>query len=177
MKSFISIFLICAMTTCLRGQDKEFINPLISIEPDSELELVEEHEIELKEIGQTKIKLFTVKDWTDPGDVLKIDIVNEKGITSYSNADGWVKFDLNYPVSKELKEINELKSEKIIVVTNDKYSLLVLFGWVYASEPGLCTIINLNTGELEFNDNKELISISADKRKFRFHDKTTTDCY
>jgi hypothetical protein len=176
MKSFVSIFLMCFITICSIGQDK-FIDPLIPIGPDSELELVEQHEIELKDIGSSTIKLFTVKGWTDPGDVLKIEIINNNRTTAYSNADGWVKFDRNYPVSKELKEINELKSDKIIMVTNDKYSLLVLFGWVYASEPGLCTIINLNTGELVFNYNKELISISSDKRKFRFYDKTTTDCY
>lgn len=177
MKAFISMLLGLALVTCARGQDKLFIQPLTPIEADSELIVVEEHQIDLQNIGLTKIKLFTVKDWTDPGDVLKIEITNDKGTTAYSNIDGWVKFDHNYPVTRALKELNELKSDKIILVSNDKYALAVLFGWVYASEPGLCTIINLTTGEMVFNDNKELISISADKRNFKFKDKTTTACY
>ena len=112
----------------------------------------------------------------NPGDFTKIEIINKKYSVSFSNTDGWVKFDHNYSVSDDLKEMNELKSGKLFLVTNDRASYLVLFGWVYASEPGLCTIIDLKNGEIAFNYEKELISMSFDKSKFRFKDNYTTTC-
>lgn len=156
---------------------RKLIEPLDPLEDESKLKLVDKYLIDVSGIGPTVIKLFTIEGWSGPGDFLKIEISNKKYSVSYSNVNGWVRFDHNYPVPERIQKINELQSHKLLLVTGDDLALLVLFGWVYASDPGLCTIINLVDGEIVLNTNAELMSIKEDNCTFSVRMRNTIRCF
>lgn len=94
------------------------------------------------------IVLEKLKDWNDPGDYHRIRIV---GDTSYSffNVDGWMEMDVSYSSID-----NRLESKYVILEKSNKRCLLYAFGYPYASEPELLTILNLNKKvDLIFNNN------------------------
>jgi hypothetical protein len=173
MRTSILAGTILLLTSCVRGQEIKPLDP-VDKTVESKMQLVDKYDFEVKGVGKTTVNLFMPMDWGDAGDFLKINITNDKYSVSFSNTNGWVRFDNNYSVSDNLKKTNELKTDKLILVTNKNTSYLIMFGWVYANEPGLCTIIDLKTGKIVFNTEKDLISISSDKSTFEFRDKYKT---
>lgn len=92
-----------------------------------------------------KVYLQHIPNWSDPGDFLRVKIVDEdeKILLEETNFSGWVEFGNNYTLSKALIDVNKVDSDKAMIIENQEGKLLVLFGWVYASKPGLLTVIDL----------------------------------
>jgi len=110
-----------------------------------------------------RICLQHIIDWNDPGDFLRVKIYDTKGkvIFNQTNFGGWVKFGNNYSLPEIVKEKNLIESNKALLIDNKTGKQLILFGWVYASQPGLMTIIDLfPTPEIIFNKKFELKEIS-----------------
>ena len=126
------------------------------------------------------IKLRVIKDWTDPGDFHQMEIVldnNQKIIVTCF--DGWVKFGENYSVNDNLRKLNKINSDLLLVTYfNTDRILIFAFGWVYASTPGLMTVIDANghTPKVIFNDNFELEKIDNNSftGKFEYSEKSKT---
>ena len=174
------IIVFCLVATMLSIYSCQPTNPCIVplnpvYETISDFKLLDEFNVDIPDIGETKISLYEVSDWTDPGDFLKIIISNKKYTLTLTNIDGWVKFDQNYGVSQALKRQNGLPTDLTLLLEHEGLNLLVLFGWVYASQPGLCTIIDLNKGELVFNKNVELNDFSNGILRFT-ETKTQDGC-
>jgi len=124
---------------------------------------VETQSIDLNNDGQLdKITLYIIDNWGDPGNFQKIEIkLYGEEPSEFLNYGGWVSFNQNYSVTDEIVSQNKLNSENILLIdatSNDK--LIVIFGWVYASEPGLVTILNPVTGKILFNKEWDLRTIS-----------------
>jgi hypothetical protein len=158
------------MLTCCFSVSEKHIQPLnpLDNELDSRAEIIDHYNADIHGVGQTTIDLYHIPDWTDPGDFLKIKISNSKYTVEYSNIDGWVTFNNNYLVKDDIAKQNELESEKILLITNGKIPHLVLFGWVYESSPGLCTIIDLASGKIVFNDEDNILAVEHGKFKFQY---------
>ena len=157
------------LTRCFTVGDN-YIRPLNPLTEDlkSKLEITDHYDIDIHDVGQTTIEAYHIPDWNDPGDFLKIKISNKKYVVEYSNIDGWVSFNNNYPVKEDIAQQNEIESKKMLLITSGKIPYLVLFGWVYASNPGLCTIIDLKTGKIAFNAEDNLLAIEDGKFKFQY---------
>ena len=161
---FTFIFILVSSISGHCQANISFVDPLNTIDENKfAFELVKMFDVNIKNVGQTNISFFTINKWTDPGDVLKIHISNSKYDTSYTNIDGWVKFDNNYTVPIDLKKLNELDTDLALLHTGKGYAYLILFGWVYANDPGLCTIVDLQTGELLLNKNLWLMNFNGNK--------------
>ncbi|MEQ9169215.1 MAG: hypothetical protein RLO12_23375 [Fulvivirga sp.] len=174
----ISIYLLFITSIVSFSQNSDFIRPLRQISSSEfKLEIEDSISILLPKVGNTQIKLSKVSNWGDPGDFHLVEIINSKYSKSFSNLDGWVKFNQNYPVNDELKNMNQTNTDLFLVASNENQSLLILFGWVYASDPGLCTVIDLNNGTIVYNQNSELTSISLQKGTLTFSEKLTVECY
>ena len=184
-KLTFSIILSLFLLICLKASAQEFnesnkenncIIPLNSIDESRYTFVsVEEYSIKLDSIGVTTIELFTLPNWTDPGDYHKVRISNEKYTQEFSNLDGWVRFDENYTVAQNLKDLNQLESD-LVLLSKGEINLLILFGWAYASQPGLCTIIDLENGELIMNLNVELKDISKNGIGITISAVVSTSC-
>ena len=102
-----------------------------------------------------KIIIEKINDWNDPGDFHRIRIVSDSCF-SFFNVDGWIKarpFMFDYVPN--FAKNNKIQSDYIVLSKNNDDLLLFVFGYVYASQPGLLSIINLSLKEpkLLFNDN------------------------
>jgi len=124
------------------------------------------------------IKLRVIKDWNDAGDFHQIEIIldnNEKIVET--NFDGWVEFGKNYPVNNNLRKQNKLESNLILVSEFDfERKIILAFGWVYASDPGLLSIFEAN-GEkpkIIFNKNFEVERIDKDSFTGEYQEKEVT---
>ena len=107
-------------------------------------------------------------DWNDPGDFHRIKIEYKNMCYTFFNSGGWDKprpYDFRY-VSNFTK-YNKIKSDYLVLTKNNEDFLLFAFGYTYASEPGLLSIINLSTPkpELIFNDNYEISGYWENKPK------------
>ena len=126
------------------------------------------------------IILRVIQDWTDPGDFHQMEVVldNNQKITE-TCFDGWVKFGENYSVNDNLRKLNKINSDLLLVTSFDTDRILIFaFGWVYASTPGLMTVIDANgqTPRVIFNDNFELEKIDNNSftGQFEYSDKSKT---
>ncbi|NLO03070.1 MAG: hypothetical protein GX126_12270 [Bacteroidales bacterium] len=104
-----------------------------------------------------------IKEWNDPGDFHRIRVRSQEKEYVFFNSDGWVtvgEYETQYINS--FSKTNEIKSRYVCVQkVSDKDILLFAFGYAYASQPGLLSILNLSRfgkPELIFNDNYHLYS-------------------
>ncbi len=124
-----------------------------------DFEIIDSYLLDIDNDGlEDEIIIEKIKDWNDPGDFHRIRIINQTKEYEYFNGHGWINIsDFELQFEEYLKEDSQVDSKYIIISNasnNDK--LLFCFGYVYASQPGLLSIINLsgtNTPELIYNDN------------------------
>ena len=122
---------------------------------------------------EDEIIVEKIKNWNDPGDFHRIRIISQAREYEYFNGHGWISIsDFELQFEKSLKEKNQISSNYIIITdASDNDKLLFCFGYVYASQPGLLSIINLsgtNTPKLIYNDNNLLYGfrdLNDDKTK------------
>ncbi|NOU58509.1 hypothetical protein [Marinifilum caeruleilacunae] len=110
-----------------------------------------------------KIILNTLVEWNDPGDFLNVQILNSKGkeTLSINNIDGWMKCVGPYKLPESVHTLNVDKSGYTLIIDNKTGKQLVLFGYSYASQPGLMTIIDLfPEPKIIFNKQFDLHAIS-----------------
>jgi len=115
-------------------------------------------------IDTFKIFLKQIPDWNDPGDFLNIVITDKKGNELFNriNFSGWVRFGNNYYLPDSVISFNLIESDKALIIDNKNGKQLIVFGWVYASSPGLMTLIDLfPKPKIIFNQEFELKSILA----------------
>ena len=136
---------------------------LDSLAVASKYEILEEVNI-YEEADSLKIVFMQIVNWNDPGDFVKIQIKNSEDdvIFEQVNIDGWMKCVSYYKLPESINLINQISSDKALVVSNQTGKQLVLFGYTYASQPGLMTIIDLfPEPRVIFNKQFDLRSISS----------------
>jgi hypothetical protein len=107
-----------------------------------------------------------IRKWGDPGDFHKvtIDFHGNKDKIVFFNVEGWVRvgeYELQFMDSATKKFFDKSKYLAIQKLSN-KDTLLFCFGYVYASQPGVLSVINLTRFEkpmLIMNYNYHLCSI------------------
>ena len=104
-------------------------------------------------------------DWEEPGDFHRIRIIANDTCFSFFNSGGWIKLEpslIEYIPDFFLNNI--LSSDYIAIDKHTNDLLLFAFGYVYASEPGLLSIINLSqkTPKLILNENYLLSGYQKD---------------
>lgn len=113
------------------------------------------------------IKLKRLKGWeNDPGDFHQIQITTDNGYSwSETNFSGWVRFDNNYYVPDSIKRLNQLDTDLLLLTDFESSKILGLFGWVYASQSGLLTMIDFSTDRprIMINKNVDLVCIDNEK--------------
>jgi len=125
---------------------------------------IEKHQLSTNNNKRLELIVEKIKDWNDPGDFHKIRIRNQKEEFVFFNSFGWVSIGAyQSQFIKSFSENNEIKSSSIYVLkASEKDILLFAFGYVYGSQPGLLSIINLSRYDepiLIFNDNFNLYSL------------------
>ena len=136
-------------------------NLLSSILDTSTFVTVEMHPI-LYNKDSSMIIIESIKNWGDPGDYLQFVEVDNRDSVLFKilNLDGWVKFGDNYDVPQTILDQNRIVSDHLLLLRINKSSYLFLFGWVYASSPGIMTVIKLEPRcEVVFNKEFQLNSI------------------
>ena len=113
------------------------------------------------------INLKRLKGWeNDPGDFHQIQITTDNGFSwTETNFDGWVRFDNNYYIPDSVKRLNQLDTDLLLLTDFEDTKILGLFGWVYASESGLLTIIDFSTDQPRIMINKNLDLVGIDNKK------------
>ena len=127
---------------------------LVDQHPNLQYYEIESHQIDLNDDRiMDQVSILVIKNWSDPGDFHKIRItVAGMEPKEYINHSGWVSFNNNYPIAEQLKAQNLLDSKNILLSrVSPSTRVLMLFGWVYASQPGLLTIINARNQSVLFN--------------------------
>ena len=175
MKKYLITVLILILVGCQTAPKGIEVNPelvdafyrndyLYPENPEFEFEEVKRYEIDLNNNHSPDIiKLKKIKDWNDPGDFHQIELILDNGnsiVETYFG--GWVKFGNNYPVNDELRKKNLIDSDLILISEIDKNKKIIMaFGWVYASEPGLLSIFEANgkIPQVLFNRNFEVNKI------------------
>jgi hypothetical protein len=112
-----------------------------------------------------KVIIEKIDDWNDPGDFHRIRIVNDSCF-SFFNVYGWVKTRTSIlEYVPNFTTYNKSRSDYIVLSKNGNDLLLFVFGYVYASQPGLLSIVNLSLKEpkLLFNDNCMLSGYQENK--------------
>ncbi len=140
------------------------------------------------------IKIEKIIDWGDPGDFHKISIQlsgNKK--KEFFNLSGWIKYDRYELQFVNSFSKNNLGASRNIIIhrASNTDILLFCFGYVYASQPGLLSIININdtcNADLIFNakfyllnfsdrDNdgiKEIVVTKSDSNEFKIKKDSIT---
>ena len=134
--------------------------------PDFDYYRIKDFAIDLnKNQKPDSIILYRLKGWeNDPGDFHQIVIKMDDGYEwKGTNFNGWVRFDNNYSVPNQVKEKNQIDTD--LLLQTDFYStkVLGLFGWAYASQPGLLTIIEFSTNKprVMLNENWRILKIDS----------------
>lgn len=192
MKIIKIAFLIsmCLLLTCCQTSDNNrtsssnnqtLIGSELSSEEDKKLELNISFDFEVIDIvnydfnGDNKndaIKIERIIDWGDPGDFHKITLtLSGQDEVMFFNIDGWMRvtpYELQF--TESLKTNSLVKSDYVVIQKASKKDiLLIAYGYVYASQPGLLTIVNITREKapaLIFNDNYHL---------YKFTDKNEDD--
>ena len=152
--------------------NQEIINPFYRNErfipdnPDFCYSRIKDFVIDLNQNQKPdSIILYRLKGWeNDPGDFHQIEIKMDNGYKWVeTNFSGWVRFDNNYSVPDLVKEKNQIDTN--LLLQTDFYSTKVigLFGWAYASQPGLLTIIEFSTNKprVMLNENWRILKIDS----------------
>lgn len=118
------------------------------------------------------IILKKLKGWeNDPGDFQQIQITMDNGFSwTETNFNGWVRFNSNYYVPDSIKRLNQLDTDLLLLTDFENTKILGLFGWVYASESGLLTIIDFSTNHPRIMINKNLDIVGIDNQKITIQD-------
>ncbi|MDR1984723.1 MAG: hypothetical protein LBQ28_07870 [Prevotellaceae bacterium] len=123
--------------------------------------ILEIYEYDINNDGiKEKIILDELNEWNDPGDFHRIRIEYRDTCFTFYNSTGWVKIqNSSNDYIHDFASINKIKSDYIVLIQNNDNLLLMAFGYVYASNPGLLSIINLSANEpqLILNDNCLLV--------------------
>ena len=160
-KSLFSLFILIIFESC--KQDYSIITLFEDeIWTNGKYLLVESNGIDLNNDSKIdSINIYHLDEWNDPGDFHKISVLYSSGnkLDIYNTGD-WVNLD-----SIQLQEFqskNILTSKRILVTTTADRTLLVVFGYSYASTPGKLTIIELSpkNPKILFQDNFELMSLN-----------------
>ena len=99
--------------------------------------------------------------WEEPGDFHRIKIEKKDTCYTFFNSSGWVKAESYFfEYVPNFSSYNKIQSDYIVLSQNNDDLLLFVFGYVYASQPGLLSIVNLSLKEpkMLFNDNYVLSS-------------------
>lgn len=140
------------MVSCGKSQSQEKNQSTIQFDKEnvidfSDNKVFEGQEISYKEVGkvnyaQKELVFLNCVGWeNDPGDFRKLKI----GDTEFVNMGGWVKVPEEYSFYSEDGYFLEWD-------LGNNTSVVVLFGYVYASDPGYLSVINLSSNpELIFN--------------------------
>jgi len=149
---------------------KSLINcELLGQELETEQEIIEKYDIELNfSILETiefdingkglkeKIIVERIENWNDPGDYHRIKIEKTDTCYTFFNSSGWIKScPYIFRYVPNFSTHNKIHSEYVFLIENNEDLLLFAFGYIYASQPGLLSIINLSLKDpkLLFNDN------------------------
>lgn len=107
---------------------------------------------------EDEIIIEKIKNWNDPGDFHRIRIKSQEEEYAFFNSDGWItigEYETQYLNS--FSENSMVKSKYVnMQKSSDEDILLFAFGYVYANQPGLLSILNLSRfdqPELILNDN------------------------
>ena len=145
--------------------------------PDFENYRVNEFSVDLNQNQKPdSIILYQLKGFeNDPGDFHQIEIRLDNGEKWIkTNFEGWVRFDNNYRVPDLIKEQNQLKTDLLLLTDFGKTKIIGLFSWVYASEPGLLTIIEFSTDKPRVMLNRKFDLLKMDKKQIAVQDISTT---
>ncbi len=162
----LSIFLLLIASVYSKEAGKELIEPFYTDDylnldnPELTLSVTDSFEIDLNNNSKNDIiVLKKLNNWNDPGDFHQIVISYDNGQKfTYTNFDGWVKFGQNYYVQESIQKQNLIKSNKIILKKINNLNCIFLFGWIYASEPGLLSVISFEKEKpkIIFNTNFDI---------------------
>jgi hypothetical protein len=157
------ILVLCFMKTTYCQQNyielnRSLIDPFHKHEtinfsnPDLKYNLVESYQHDLD--GDEKIDticLYHIEQLrNDPGDFHRLQVILANGDSfDIINVDGWIKD--NHYKPKE----NELASDYITITEYEEAVFLLCFGWPYASQPALLTILDFSSGKSRVIFNKE----------------------
>jgi hypothetical protein len=135
-------------------------------------QIVEEYYFDLNNDGYTdEIIIEKLRDWNDPGDYHRIRVKVLENEYSFFNNYGWVKFN-NYILqhTHDFYSANLIKSNYFILKKINNNLLLFAFGYAYASQPGLLSIIRFSKNEIPsliFNDNYFIYSFDEKNKELR----------
>ncbi len=181
MNRFILLFGILLLASCTNSDNKnisqnsvteyasilnnkELVNPFFTNDYcDSVITTVALNQVEklivVENLDTLVVELFHIPEWSDPGDFLKIKIADMAGVVKLetNNFDGWVKHRFPPEVISE----SLISSDYAALLENKTGKQLLLFGYTYASQPGLLTVIDLfPEAKVVFNRNYEIRSIA-----------------
>ena len=115
-----------------------------------------------------------IKEWNDPGDFhnIRLSISNQKDLTLF-NASGWIKLvGSKYQNLRKIEgEGLRIENELVFASIAEDEKLIFLFGYVYASEAGVLTILNIKNGydpKFIFNEKLyfvDVIDLNDDMKK------------
>lgn len=101
------------------------------------------------------IKIEKLADWDDPGDYHLIRVIIDGKEFSYFNIQGWVKSSY-FNEYLNMTSDNLVQSKYVVLKAASSKDLLILLnGYIYASSPGLLTVISIydnNAPQLIFNE-------------------------
>ncbi|HNV82595.1 MAG: hypothetical protein WBK94_02395 [Tenuifilaceae bacterium] len=141
------VFLMCACSEH-KSQTQKILFP-DQIWENEEYTLIDKipYDIDKDEVKDT-ILVYKIKDWSDPGDYQRLDIKLSSGeLTKIYNLGDWINMEKEQ--LDRFQNINKLKSKRFLITDISKEkTLLIIFGWAYASSPGKLTIIELRKGNL-----------------------------
>jgi hypothetical protein len=169
----ILLFLSCSIVNC---KAKDYSKDTLHVGVKVELNTIEEfqktndkqyifNDIEINRFvwsnDTIKIIFQGINDWYDPGDFHKINLTIRGKNYSFSNIDGWVSIsDYQLQFIKRRMQSELIQSDfGIVLPASESDLILIIFGYPYASKPGLVTIIYLPLNEepyLIYNDNSYL---------------------
>lgn len=104
------------------------------------------------------IKIYNIPNWSDPGDYHKLELIlsNQDHYEIYNLGD-WI--NLNDIQSKKFQKINKVSTDRFLITDISKNrTILVIFGYTYASSPPNLLIVELTHGNVKplYNDLFEL---------------------
>ena len=171
------IICLVLMASCSKGQEADTnkrqekiqltvnsLNSVENFEKENDLvldyELYEKIEVDLNYDGIIDtIRLLKLKDWGDPGDFHKVEILTNDSKYELSNIDGWIHH--NWKIKQQCCSLYD-SSIKLLKIGKNA-SVLLIEGYPYASDPPILSVITINSKKgikLIMNDNKYLFEVS-----------------
>lgn len=104
-------------------------------------------QIDWENRGTASVVIEIPSNWGDPGDFTRLHI-RMPGRKDFvlTNENGWVKYGSNYAsISPELRKTNLVGSDYVLAVKASEHrTLLLLFGYSYASSPGSLDVLGVS---------------------------------